>query len=178
LNLKEEIAELVRRNTETEPGETEVAFQITLLGYFIMLTGFIWWSIIFLSSLYNNTFELFLKIFFGSILFGTSMFIINQGTIIYFQFHKKVLAVNWVFQGFIRSFLQIYYFGSYLIIFVFAYQINPSSTFDINFFFFFLILAIPPILSYRFSRSLKIRNWIKELVVKRAENQTNLITDT
>ncbi|MFX1517982.1 MAG: hypothetical protein ACFFC6_16900, partial [Promethearchaeota archaeon] len=88
----------------------------------------------------------------------------QMGFYLYYQFHEPYLSRHWLYQGVVRTFYQIFFFGSAIIIFIFCWFFYPD--FDIIFIGIFIFLSIPIDLGMYCSQNKRVRNWFLEWVSK------------
>ena len=163
---KEDIRKLLQKK-KGDRAETRVANQLGFFALFIMILGSFYWFLTFFNFS-SNLFNLFpISVLIGSCLTGFSIFFTQMGSYLYYQFHEPYLSRHWLYQGVIRTFYQIFFFGSIIIIFIFCWYFYPD--FDLFFILVFLFLSIPIELGVYCSRNTRIRNWFEERVSKEEE---------
>ncbi|MHA2074224.1 MAG: hypothetical protein ACW97X_06375, partial [Candidatus Hodarchaeales archaeon] len=101
-------------------------------------------------------------VFSGSILVGSSSFLISIGSYIYLNSPRRVFKLHWVYNGVFRTFIQLYSWYSFVIIFFAARRFSTGLTFE--FLSSFLILSIPAILGYPLARWSRMRSLLEDLL--------------
>ncbi len=168
--MKEEIEEFLRESEEEQkedPPETKIAIKISLLGYILMIPGtIVLLYIYFFGSVFSFP-EMTLNVFFGSFIVGINGFLISIGSYLYFNSPRRVHKTHWVFKGVFRTFLQLYSWFSFIVIF-FAVR-RFFQTLTIDFIIFFLILSIPSMLGYYLAHWERIRDVADDITSKLAK---------
>ncbi len=153
---KEEIKEVMEKISAQEPIQIQRALGFIGLSYGLMSAGIIFWTLLFLSgTIYLKENTLLLGIA-SSILAGVTMFFYSTGTYYYYLLHNKHLPIHWFLQGFMRTIIQFYYFGSILILFVVSQIIFPQIGSD--FIILYLLLFLPIYIGYMLPRWKRVKN--------------------
>ena len=165
--MKEEIEEFLQESEEEkkeDPPEAKIAIKIVLLGYILMIPGtIIWLYIYFLGGVFSFP-EMTLNVFLGSFLLGISGFLISIGSYVYFNSPRRVYKTHWVFKGVFRTFLQLYSWFSFIVIFFTVRRYFQSLNLD--FFILFIILSIPSMFGYSLAHWSKMRDIADDLATK------------
>lgn len=165
--MKEDIEEFLRESEEEkkeDPPEAKIAIKIALLGYILMIPGAIIWMYIYFFGRVFSFSEMTLNVFFGSLLVGINGFLISIGSYVYFNSPRRVYKTHWVFKGVFRTFLQLYSWFSFVVIFFAVRRYYQSLNLD--FFILFIILSIPSMLGYSIAHWSKIRDIADDLASK------------
>ncbi|MHA2248325.1 MAG: hypothetical protein ACXADY_25470 [Candidatus Hodarchaeales archaeon] len=165
---REDIRKLLREK-KGDRAETRVAIKITLLGLFSMIIGSIFWGLSYFSVFPNNLVWISTIILTGSSLSGFTVFFILIGEYLYYQYHEPFLVRHWLYQGVVRTFLQIFFFGSFIFIFILSWRFFYNQ-FDLFFLFLVFIFSLPVELGKYFSRKEKIRDWLEDLISKETKD--------
>ena len=164
---KEDIRKLLQEK-KGDRAETRVAIQLNLLALFIMILGSFYWFLTYFNQAPNILLWFPLNILIGGCLSGFTIFFTQIGAYLYYRFHEPFLARHWLYQGVVRTFSQIFFFGSFIIIFVLCWRFYPD--FDVIFLGLFIILSIPVELGTYCSRVERIRNWFEDVASKENED--------
>ena len=164
---KDDIRKLIQEK-KGDRVETRVAIQLNLLALFIMILGSFYWFLIYFNQAPNILQWFPLNILIGSFLSGFMTFFTYIGAYLYYQFHEPCLARHWLYQGVVRTFSQIFFFGSFIIIFILCWRFYPD--FDVIFLSFFIFLSIPAEMGRYCSRMKRIRNWFEDIASKENED--------
>ena len=160
---KEDIRKLLQEK-KGDRVETRVANQLSLLSLSIMILGSFYWYLTYFNYSSNIFYHFPISVLIGSCFTGFSIFFTQMGSYLYYQFHEPYLSRHWLYQGVVRTFYQIFFFGSAIIIFIFCWFFYPDL--DIIFITIFLFLSIPIYLGTYCSRNKRVRNWFVERVSK------------
>ncbi|MFX1284121.1 MAG: hypothetical protein ACFFB5_10720 [Promethearchaeota archaeon] len=158
---KEDIKKLLQKK-KGDRDETRIVVKMSLVGFFTMILGTIYWVISYFSRSPDNFLWSSLVIFTGSCLSGLSIFLIYIGEYLYYQFHEPFLPRHWLYQGVLRTYFQIFYFGSFSITFLLCLRFY--NHFDIVFALFFLFLSLPTDVGIIFGRMNRIRNLFEDFI--------------
>jgi hypothetical protein len=165
--LKEEIEEFLRESEEVkkeDPTEARLGIKIALLGYILMIPGTIIWLFIYFNGRVFSFPEMTLNVFLGSFLVGVTGFLISIGSSLYFDSPRRIIKTHWVFKGVFRTFLQLYSWFSFIVIFFTVRRFFLSLTID--FIILFIILSIPSMLGYSLAHWSRMRDAAADLVFK------------
>ena len=160
---KEDIRKLLQEK-KGDRAETRVAIQITLLGLFSMILGAIYWGLSFSSAVPNNLVWVSVSILTGSSLSGFTIFVASIGEYLYYQYHEPFLRRHWLYQGVVRTFFQIFFFGSFILIFILSWRFY--NNFDLIFIVLIFVFSLPVYLATICSRKEKIRDWVEDMISK------------
>ncbi|UCE13836.1 MAG: hypothetical protein JSV04_01350 [Candidatus Heimdallarchaeota archaeon] len=167
---KEDIRELLREK-KGDREETQVAIKVSILGCLVMGVGTWFWVLMYFSPKPNDLLLLPVGIFAGSCLSGFTMFLILIGQYLYFQFHEPFLSIHWLYRGFVRTFIQIFFYGSFIILYLLCWRFY--NQFDITFVFLFVVLSLPSDLGLICSRIERIRSWFEDYASKESKTKAS-----
>ncbi len=171
---KEDVLRVLKMIRKNEPNETRIAVQITFLGYLFMAIGIICWFSIYLPWI--NITNLFLLTLLGSCLFGIVVFFTSIGNFFYFKYHQSSFPRHWVFNAFLKTLNQFYYWGSLIMIFFSSQSLFPAL--NVEFIAIFIFFCIPATLSYPLFRLERVRLWFEDYITTRANNLSNVSIET
>lgn len=172
---KEDIRRLLHEK-KGDRAETRVAKQITLLGFCCMILGVVYWVFNYFSRIPNDLLLIFLGIFIGSCLTGLTIFFFSMGEYLYYQFHEPYLRRHWLYLGVMRTFFQVFFFGSFIIIFILCWRLYNHI--DMVFFLVFFLLSLPAYIGTLCSRLDKVRNLFEDLASNGSLASTEATTKT
>lgn len=160
---EEDIRKLLQEK-KGDRAETRVAIKITLLGLFSMILGTIYWGLSYFSAVPNNLVWVSVSILTGSSLSGFTIFFTLIGEYLYYQHHEPFLRRHWLYQGVVRTFSQIFFFGSFILIYILSWRFY--NHFDLFFIVLFFLFSLPADLGIFCSRKEKIRDLVKDTISK------------
>ena len=160
-----DIREVLQKINQSEPENVVIAVIILNFGFLSMMVGLFIWVLTFNPLIIHTTENFFLFTILGSSFVGVTTFCYSLGSYHYFRYHIKHLPVRWQFQGIMRTFLQFYYWGSILILFVIAQFLSPRL--GIDYILLLIIISIPA------HTGLFIARWnmVKDLLEKYTEKK-------
>ncbi|MHA1973649.1 MAG: hypothetical protein ACTSW1_11680 [Candidatus Hodarchaeales archaeon] len=162
---KEKIYSLLREMNYVEPPEAELAIRITKMAYIPMMISLSCWFYLYFGFLRERSyFSIVLML--GSIFFGLTLMLLSFGTYLYFYFSESK-SPHWLYKGVFRTINSFFYWGSYLLLFVFTTSFH--STYDLEFVLIFLLISSPVIVMYNLTRNSRIRNWLTKIIKKTKE---------
>lgn len=164
---KEDIQELLREK-KGDRIETQIANKVTIIGCFGIIVGSWFWCIMYFSPNPNDLLFLPVGIFTGSCLSGCTMFFILIGHYLYFQYHESFLSIHWLYRGFVRTFIQIYFFGSFVFLYLLCWRFYDQ--FDIVFVLLLILFSLPSDLGLLCSRIERIRSWFEDYASKETKD--------
>lgn len=166
---REDIRDLLQEK-KGDRAETRVAIQITLLGLFTMILGVMYWGLNYFSAAPNDLVWVSVSIITGSFLSGFTIFFILIGEHLYYQYHEPFLRRHWLYQGVVRTFFQIFFFGSFILIFILSWRFY--NHFDLFFIVLFFLFSLPADLGTYCSHNEKIRDWFEDLILENKEDKS------
>ena len=153
---KQEIQAIREKISAQEPTQIQRAIGFVGFSYGLMAAGITFWFLLFISgTIYSRDDTLVLSII-GSTLVGVTLFFYSIGTYYYYILHNKHLPIHWFLQGFMRTIIQFYYFGSILLLFIITQYASPRIGGE--FLFLYLLLFLPIYVGYMLPRWEKIKN--------------------
>ena len=153
---KQEIQAIREKISAQEPTQIQRAIGFVGFSYGLMAAGITFWFLLFISgTIYSRDDTLVLSII-GSTLVGVTLFFYSIGTYYYYILHNKHLPIHWFLQGFMRTIIQFYYFGSILLLFIITQYVSPRIGGE--FLFLYLLLFLPIYVGYMLPRWEKIKN--------------------
>ena len=153
---KQEIQDIREKISAQEPTQIQRAIGFVGFSYGLMAAGITFWFLLFISgTIYSRDDTLVLSII-GSTLVGVTLFFYSIGTYYYYILHNKHLPIHWFLQGFMRTIIQFYYFGSILLLFIITQYASPRIGGE--FLFLYLLLFFPIYVGYMLPRWEKIKN--------------------
>lgn len=171
---KEDVLRVLKKIKQNEPDETRIAVQITYLGYLFMAIGVVCWFFIYFS--WMNSPNLFFLTVLGSCLLGIVIFFTSIGNFFYFKYHQSHFKRHWVFNAFLKTLTQFYYWGSLIMIFISSQSL--FSILNIEFIILFVFFCIPATLSYPLFRLERVRLWFEDFITTRANSLSNVSVET
>jgi len=172
---KEDIKRILQEK-KGDRAETHVAKQITLVGFCCMIIGVVYWSFGFILEYPNDLLWLSFRIFIGSCISGLTIFFFTMGEYLYYQFHEPFLKRHWLYLGVIRTFFQIFFFGSFIIIFILCWRLY--NHFDIVFVFFYFLFSLPAYSGTICGRIVRIRDLFEDLTSDGSSDSTETTMKT
>lgn len=173
--MKTEIEDILQKSKEARMRNIPkviIAERISRLGYLLMIPGtVIWIFTIFFSYQMITLPTLTLIVIIGSLLAGTSSFLIPIGSYIHLTSSSVANNAHYMVRSYSRTLFQIYTWLTFIAIFFAARRISPTSTFD--FIIIFTILSLPVILGYPIGHWSRVRNTCMSLLIKKGKEPIN-----
>ena len=146
---KQEIQDIREKISAQEPTQIQRAIGFVGFSYGLMAAGITFWFLLFISgTIYSRDDTLVLSII-GSTL-------LHPLHLLTARLHNKHLPIHWFLQGFMRTIIQFYYFGSILLLFIITQYVSPRIGGE--FLFLYLLLFLPIYVGYMLPRWEKIKN--------------------